>query len=681
MRRADRSISLFIILMFFVSAVYCQQNDSVERIKQLLEDHKSYEFQQDRSWQSEVLELIRDNYGNDVAEKQIDKLFLDFYLSNASYAAKQLLWKEFSNVISKESGMSLVTLLQNEQEAELALYILYRSELDFHQILKKNISSVPNHVKVSILNHFGEEQIVDATNVAYSLTKDEDDQVSEAALIALAKIGTPKSIKRFGKAIEKRSRPYSTEIYDAWVIGGEALMAAGNNQEAEEVFTRLFHPENALDVRTAALNGLFMLSDNKVGLIRTNIDTVSAELRSRIIRMIPDLPASYRNGKEILEMKSLSSEDKIQAMSLLAKRKDASIHDVVIEFLQNDNPYQRINALKAIREIVRPSDLNLLLQIASELENKEKDLAISAIKAIRGPETNEDLVNMLESAPPEIQLEIIRVVGERNMTEALSQLLKLAKGNDQKVRIVAIETIGQIGSKKQLQEVLDLLPKVTSSKEQRAIENAIYQLALQEVDENTQTSVLVSQLKDSETTNEKVSLIGIIGKLANPNDYPVLEKYLMGNESELKIAAVKAVAEWPNLDPLGDLMHILKKETELRLHALTLNSAMELIEYSVLTNQDQVEALKEILPYALNSTEKKKLISGFGSVRDISAVSALVALMGEKELQAEIEASIKRIVSRFNESISEEMTEELNKAEKRSSNTEFKSWVGEVTNR
>ena len=95
----------------------------------------------------------------------------------------------------------------------LALYILYRSELDFHQILKKNISSVPNHVKVSILNHFGEEQIVDATNVAYSLTKDEDDQVSEAALIALAKIGTPKSIKRFGKAIEKRSRPYSTEIY------------------------------------------------------------------------------------------------------------------------------------------------------------------------------------------------------------------------------------------------------------------------------------------------------------------------------------------------------------------------------------------------------------------------------------------------------------------------------------
>ena len=133
MRRADRSISLFIILMFFVSAVYCQQNDSVERIKQLLEDHKSYEFQQDRSWQSEVLELIRDNYGNDVAEKQIDKLFLDFYLSNASYAAKQLLWKEFSNVISKESGMSLVTLLQNEQEAELALYILYRSELEVYR--------------------------------------------------------------------------------------------------------------------------------------------------------------------------------------------------------------------------------------------------------------------------------------------------------------------------------------------------------------------------------------------------------------------------------------------------------------------------------------------------------------------------------------------------------------------
>ena len=681
MRRLRQNISLFVILMVSALAVYCQQGDSVDRIRQLLEDHKSYEFHQDRSWQSEVLELIRDSYGNEKAEKQIDKLFLDFYLSDASYAAKQLLWKEFANVISKESGTSLIALLEKEQDAELALYILYRSELDFNQILKKNISGVPNHIKVSILNHFGEEQIADVTSLAYSLTKDEDIQVSESALIALARIGTPKSLKLFGKAADKRNRPYSSDIYDAWIQGGESLAASGNVQEAGEVFTQLFHPENSLDVRVAALNGLFMLSDDKVALLKANLDTVGAELRSRIIRMIPDLPASYNNGVEILEIESLSDVDKIQTMTLFAKRKDSSIHDVVIEFLQSDDPYQRISALKAIREIVRPSDLDLLLQIASELENKEKDLAISAIKAIRGPETNEDLVNMLESAPPEIQLEIIRVVGERNMTEALSQLLKLTKGNDQKVRIVAIETIGKIGSKKQLQEVLDLLPRVTSSKEQRAIENAIYQLALQEVDENSQTSVLVSQLEDSKTTNEKVSLIGIIGKLANPNDYPVLKRYLMGNELELKIAAVKAVAEWPNLDPLRDLMHILKKETELRLHALALNSTMELIDHSVLTNQEQAEALKEILTYALNDSEKKKLISGFGSVKDISAVRALVELMGEKELQAEIEASIKRIVGRYNESIPEEMTEELNKAEKRSSNTEFRSWVGEVTNR
>jgi HEAT repeat protein len=677
--KISKLLFALLIAAGIVSALSCSRDPSKDipaQIEALIAVHSGYAFDDPMDWQTELLERMQEVYGNEQLTRAVESVMINFLLSDATYAAKKMICMDFANIATDQSVPSLINMLEDEKTAQLAMLIFMKAKLNDGEALTDSLSKVADSTKISIINHFGDNREEDALALLYDFTQDTNQQISQSAFAALGKMGTSEAAVALRKAFDQLEKPVGIEIHDTILNCAEQLGLRGHDEQAMKLYESQLDSNFPVTTQAAALYGLFKLSKDPIGFIRSKLGSTDPELQPDIIRMVRDLPSSFKDGDELLHIEGLNSENRIQMLLILASRKDPSIHSYVLGTLENKDQVVREAALRALLSIATADDVDRLLDFSVGANRKEKDLALSVLATITEDEVDNKLIREMQNASPEDLLVLLQVTRERGITPATNSLLELCQHADQKVQVEVIRTLGVIAEYTTISKALDFLLRSQNSAERKAWERAVYDLASKNPNHSKRSVEIINSLKHTEDVTNVSSLIFILGEIKNTTDHSFIKTYLENSNVDIQLLATKALSAWPNSDPLNDLIAKFKTTTNMRVHSLALKGALQLLDADRgISNGDKLKLLGELMQETNNSSEKIMVISGYGEIGTMDSLLILVSFMKNSENIPEVEASIKRIIRNVYINDPQKARIEILKARELSANKEFQIWI------
>jgi hypothetical protein len=141
-------------------------------------------------------------------------------------------------------------------------------------------------------------------------------------------------------------------------------------------------------------------------------------------------------------------------------------------------------------------------------------------------------------------------------------------------------------------------------------------------------------------------LLQVLGRIGNVNGLPVLKNALHDKNPDIRVAAIKALGEWPNRAPAGDLLTIARTSGQQLERVLALRSYIKLAGIrSERRDEEAVEMYQTAIGLANNVNEKRLVLSGLSTLPALGSLQLAAEYLTDPELKEEAEVAVVELTS------------------------------------
>jgi len=397
-------------------------------------------------------------------------------------------------------------------------------------------------------------------------------------------------------------------------------------------------------------------------------------------------------GKEVTEalareLPNLPAAGQLQLLSALADRGDRTALPAVISSTKAKEISVRVEALKALGQLGDASSVTLLAETAAASKGEEQKAARESLYRLRGSDgfdkltTGADkaiLANAL-SASRNVKIELVRAIGERNITSSVETLLRTAQDQDSRVQQESLKVLKVIANQEYLPALLQLFVEIENESVRREAEKTIAAVALKIEDKNRQADVVLMALPNVVDIQKRCSLLSVLGKIGNDNALAAIRVALKSENEKERDAAVRALSEWPNPKPINDLA-MIAKTSENKVHRiLALRGFVRLIGLNENRSADEkIKMYQQAMELSRDEREKKLVLSGLANVKSLAALEMAASYLQDTALQQEAEAAVVKIAEGLYSDHPQQTNEVLNKILQTSKNDSLRWKAQEI---
>ena len=388
-------------------------------------------------------------------------------------------------------------------------------------------------------------------------------------------------------------------------------------------------------------------------------------MQAGAIALVRDIP-----GKEITEalakeLANLPAAGQVQLLSAFADRADAAALPAVIKAADSSDESVRIAALKAIGQLGDASSVSLLSSRAAKTSDQEQKAARESLYRLRGPEVDQAILVAIPAAQPNVKIELIQSVGQRNIMPGIPVLLKTAADSDIKVQRESFKVLKMVADEKFLPALVELLIKTKSESVRGEAEKTVATVAHKIEQKDRQADVVLAALTQVADGQAKCSLLNVLGKIGDNNALPELRKALVNDNAKVQDAAIRALCDWPNPAPVEDLLRVAETSSNQVHRILALRGFVRLLGLE--TSRPAVEMIKlyqQAMKLAPDVPEKRKVLSGLANTKSLVALEMAATCLQDSALQQEAEIAVVKIAEGIYGSYPEKTKELLGKVMK-----------------
>jgi len=402
-------------------------------------------------------------------------------------------------------------------------------------------------------------------------------------------------------------------------------------------------------------------------------------MQTGAIAIVRDIPGAAVTQALARELPKLSATAQVQLLSALADRGDATALPAVVQATQAKNESVRVAALKAIGQLGNASSVPMLAERASATTGIEQKAARESLYRLRGPEIDAAVLKALPSAQAKTKVELIRAVGERNITQGVEILLKSAKDEDRKTRSESFKVLRVVAGPDDLPALVNLSLNLAAKSDRTEAEKMIAAVAHKIEDETRQAAAVLAVLPNVKDVENRASLLRVLGRIGDSSALPMLRTALNSREGEIQDAAIRALSDWPTSEPVPDLLKVAQN-SENRVHrVLALRGFVRLLGLeSDRSEKETAELYKKAMELAPNALEKKRVLSGLGDTKSLAALEMAGAYLDDLTLHLEAEMAAVKIAQGIYGSYAQQCTEVLQKVIKVTQNDTLRGQAQEV---
>lgn len=623
---------------------YAQTTPDVAAIADELTQVTKYEYGQSRAPLVAVEEFTRRALASPPALVALEQRFIAILQSDATLAGKDFICRQLSLIGSGNSVPVLAGMLRGTETFEMARYALERIPGDaVDQALREALPAVSSTAwKVGIINTLGNRGDPASVTFLENLSAGSESDLADAALTALATIGSAPACAVVVDAAAKETGELRPAVAEADLICADRLARGGDRSGAIAIYRRLYEPRQTVVVRVAALQGLATVGGSEaVPTLQQALAADEDKLRAAAVRGLAGVPGQQVTAIMMQAAESLPDTTQVQLLSALAERGDRSARPVLVKAAGSADANIRMAALEALGTLGGSEDVQLLTERSALASGREQEVARGSLYRLQAAEVDDAILKSLAEAEPKLKVELILAAGERAIATASAALLAAARDLDRSVRRVALRALRDTASADDVHALIELL-----SAYERQADRAEAQRTIASVIRRTDSSVkpVLSAYADATDDAVKLSLLWVMGQVGNASTLPTLRAAVASDSADIKREVIVALSNWPNDRPAADLYEIARDNSNLAHQILALRGYVQLVTLpSDRPHEATISLLKNAADLASRPDEKKTILAALPRYPCKGALDLARAALADSATAAEAEMAVKRI--------------------------------------
>lgn len=239
--------------------------------------------------------------------------------------------------------------------------------------------------------------------------------------------------------------------------------------------------------------------------------------------------------------------------------------------------------------------------------------------------------------------------------------------------------LGVVAGPDELPALVNLLLNLTNPSDRTAAERTIAAVAHKVQDETAGVPVVLEALAGVEDASGRASLLRVLGRIGNDAGLPVLRKSLDSLDSEIRDAAIRALADWPTPEPADDLLRIAQTADAPVHKILALRGFVRMLgQRRDLSTQQSADLYKKAMDLAPNVVEKKRVLSGLSGEDSLAALETAAEYLSDPALRPEAESAVVQIIRNGGDSYPQKALDLLEQVVKSTTNETLRGQAQEL---
>jgi len=557
--------------------------------------------------------------------------------SGATIEAKQAACRPLSLIGSGAEAPLLGTLLGDKDLGYFARLALERIPgPEAEAALLKALGNSAGGERVGIINSLGVRRSAEAVPELAKLAGDDDAAIAGASVDALGRIGGDQAAAALLSAEGRIPKP---RLSLARLSCAEGMAASAQTQPALAILEKLTGPEQLPVIRRAAFAArVKALGDKGSEMLiaaLTGDDGVLQEAAIRALRSTAQPASLARAVAEHLD--KLPAPTQAQAIVWLGECRDPAAQPMLIEAAASGVPAVREAALTALGLAGNATAIRVLTGIAARGSNEDKRLAGESLVRLRGSDLDDALIRSLKAAPAPEQRELIRALELRQTKTAVPALFELAGGKETDTRHTAIAAIGKLGDTAACAGLMALMQTDPDN-----AASAMAEICRREANAEPMLTALAKV-----TPPGKAALLEALGSMGGAEALASVRAELKAEDGVVRVAAVRALANWPDAAPLEGLAALASTTSDPRTKALALRGVARLAPLAKDRPREAVEIITQAMKDGGALGEQKALLAALAEIPQAAALKAIEAALNDPALADEAKAARDQIQERL----------------------------------
>ncbi|MHC4438482.1 MAG: HEAT repeat domain-containing protein, partial [Planctomycetota bacterium] len=560
-----------------------------------------------------------------------------------TFAGKQFVCRMLRRVGSAKSVPALAKMLADKKLSHMARFALQHMPAPEAGIaLCQSLRRLDGDLKIGVIGSIGQRGDREAVPQIAQLIAGGNTNISRAAIESLGRIGGSEA----AEALASAQVPASLKLVrdNAYLMCADKMLDEGQVSEAVKIYRKMIAiaPANNTWIRIAAYKGLVRAEKDKaVPLILALLKDDDLDLQRAAGKFITEMPGTAITKALAEQLGDLNPDAQIVLLSALEGREDKVAAPYVAKAVGSDNEAVRIAAIDALAVLGGASDVKLLAEVSASGDRTGR-AAMNSLGRLPGPSVAGALIFEAQShADTPVRINVIETLTDRRETEAVPVLLVLAKDDNRDIRQATYKALGVLSDQKDLQAMVSMLLSAESNSDRSGIERAMI-ATVTRLEVPNAAPVINSLVKANRAA--KPHLLTVLSRIGGIQSLNAVRGQVSSEDNQIKTAAIRALADWPDAAPLSDLMKIAKSDQDSTSQILALRGYIKLL--GVPANRGAAETVKllsEAMEVALRPEEKKAVLS---ALPKYPCEEALVLAENAKKnivLAAEAELAVKKI--------------------------------------
>jgi len=335
---------------------------------------------------------------------------------------------------------------------------------------------------------------------------------------------------------------------------------------------------------------------------------------------------------------------------------------------------------------VRCSALSTLVEIAGEKATDDifvamgdADLAVQARAMelalnVPGKSATRKMVVKLKRASSKVKLNLLSMLAKRKDRSALPGIVAAMKDNDEAVRFAAIDAAVILGQDEAIDDFLAILNKTEKRNDIKKIKQALLRIKGEKVMEEIAGSlpgmksgakvvlieiltqrradeymdVILAQI-DSDVAKVRSAAFKALSAIGGGKALKAVVTLMKNSDADVRDAAVRTLCNWRNEEAVDEILKVQSQSEKFAYQVLAVRGSVRLITQAQWTTQKKVSKLRQVMDNVKRVDEKRIVIGGLATVRDLDALIFATTLLGDKQLNQETALAIAKIACPQNE--------------------------------
>ena len=630
--------ALRVALIGALIAIGCSGTALAMSVDDALGRLKAYKFGQD----DEVINTIRDaavgSFGDAATRQKLAAGLAAVLEADATNDAKHFACRQLALIATDEQVPALAKLLTDPQMSQMARYALARIPGEgVDRALIDALGRTEGANKLGIINTLGNRRTVAAVGPLAALLRAEQKEIVGEAAAALGRIGTPEAARALDEAMAKAPEASGPVLADAYLMCADRLRAEGQLSAAASMYDKVLKSSQPSYVQAAALRGMASAVPpaEAATLIIKGLSSPDPDLRSVAARSAQEIAGAEVTRALAEQLPKLSPAAQILLLQALGVRGDRAAIAAVTSGYNSPETSVRVAAIEAMGAVGDASSVRLLAEWAARGNERERAAGAASLMALRGTGIDAELLRQLREVLPNVKAEIIKALAARNATTAVLEVLNEAASGDAAVRTAAIRALRDLAQAEHVAALVDLLTAMDTPHREE-VRKTLVAVTRRCSSEEQAAQCLVAKCQGLQDVERKSVLLAALGDLGHGAGLPVLRSALKDDNAQIRRAALVALSNWPNVDPMPDLLEVARQRENRTHQVLALRGYVDLVGRSTsMEASGKLRCYETALGLAPDAAEKRRVLAALPTVKTVGALQLAAAHVQDKEVGGE----------------------------------------------